>query len=182
VDTSTSSHVEDTRPKENARGENRQNTKANRRCDAAKGILYGFVARLAGLKFPPANPNAALWTQAPLSVGLICEPPASGAILPLGPTGVYSSARLKTRALALSTNRLNAARRMASANTVAADAAEIAKRSSITQIGAEGPLSGSGAPLPVLRWQNVGCRPDPHQNSKPYCVQLSRHGCPSTQS
>jgi hypothetical protein len=30
----------------------------------------------------------------------------------LGPTGVYSSARLKTRALALSTNRLNAARRM----------------------------------------------------------------------
>jgi hypothetical protein len=53
----------------------------------------------------------------------------SGAILLLGPTGVYSPASIKTRALALSTNRLNAARRMASANTVAADAAEIAKRS-----------------------------------------------------
>ena len=70
----------------------------------------------------------------------------SGAILLLGPTGVYSAACSKTEGLALSTNRLNAARRMASANTVAADAAEIAKRSSMTQIKAEGPLSGSGAP------------------------------------
>ena len=70
----------------------------------------------------------------------------------------------------------------ASVKSVAADAAEIAKRSSMTQIGAEGPLSGSAAPLAVLRWQNVGGRPDPHQNSKPYCVQLSTHGCPSTQS
>ena len=57
-----SSHVENTRPKENARGDDRQNSKANRRCDAAKGIQFGFVARLAGLKFPPANPKAALWT------------------------------------------------------------------------------------------------------------------------
>ena len=67
----------------------------------------------------------------------------SGAILLLGPTGVYSAACIKTRAGALDQP---AARRMASANTVAADAAEIAKRSSMTQIGAEGPLSGSGAP------------------------------------
>ena len=72
----------------------------------------------------------------------------SGAILLLGPTGVYSPASIKTRALALSTNRLNAARRMASANTVAADATEIAKRSSMTQIGAEGPLTGGvGVPF-----------------------------------
>ena len=33
---------------ENARGENRQNTKANRRCDAAKGIHSRFVARTRG--------------------------------------------------------------------------------------------------------------------------------------
>ena len=66
------------------------------RCDAAKGIQYGFVARLAGLKFPPANPKAALWTPAPLSVGLFCEHPASAAMLLLGPTGVYSFACIKT--------------------------------------------------------------------------------------
>jgi hypothetical protein len=35
-------------------------TKANRRRDAAKGIQYGFVARLASLNFSPANPKAAL--------------------------------------------------------------------------------------------------------------------------
>ena len=76
-----------------------------------KAFTLGLSLELAGLKFPPANPKAALWTQAPLCVGLVCEPPARGAILLLGLTGVYSSARLKTRALALSTNRLNAARR-----------------------------------------------------------------------
>jgi hypothetical protein len=82
----------------------------------------------------------------------------SGAILPLGPIGVYSSACVKTERLALSTNRLNAARRMASANTVAADAAEIAKRSSMTQIGAEGPLRSGAASLRVLGLRNVGGR------------------------
>ena len=106
----------------------------------------------------------------------------SGAILLLGPTGVYSSASIKTRALALSTNRLNAARRMASANTVAADAAEIAKRSSMTQIGAEGPLRRERRSFPFSVGRTSGVEPDPHQNSKPYCVQLSTHGCPSTQS
>ena len=45
---------------ENARGENRQNIKANRGCDAAKGIQYGFVAQLAGLNFSPANPKGCI--------------------------------------------------------------------------------------------------------------------------
>ena len=73
MDTSTSSHVESTRPKENARGENRQNIKANRRCDAAKGIHYGFVARLAGLKFPPANPKAAFVESSSAMRGLFAN-------------------------------------------------------------------------------------------------------------
>jgi hypothetical protein len=79
----------------------------------------------------------------------------SGAILLLGPTGVYSAACIKTRAGALDQP---AARRMASANTVAADAAEIAKRSSMTQIGAEGPLRSGAASLRVLGLRNVGGR------------------------
>ena len=43
-----------------ARRDDRQNPKANRRCDAAKGIQSRSIAELAGLKFPPANPKAAL--------------------------------------------------------------------------------------------------------------------------
>ena len=37
-------------------------SKANRRCDAAKGIQSGLSFELAGLKFSPANPKAALST------------------------------------------------------------------------------------------------------------------------
>ena len=47
MDKGRCSHVENTRPKENARGENRQNTKANRRCDAAKSIFIRLVVFIA---------------------------------------------------------------------------------------------------------------------------------------
>ena len=53
--------------------------KALKRTEAAtrqKALSLGVSLDLAGLKFPPANPDAALWTPAPLSVGLFCEHPA----------------------------------------------------------------------------------------------------------
>ena len=53
--------------------------KALKRTEGAtrqKAFSLGVSLELAGLKFPPANPDAALWTPAPLSVGLFCEHPA----------------------------------------------------------------------------------------------------------
>jgi hypothetical protein len=45
----------------------------------------------------------------------------------------------------------------------------------------KGPLSGSGAPSRSPLAERRGSSLT-HQNFEPYCVQLSTHGCPSTQS
>jgi len=55
LDIRTGSRAEDTRQKESAREENRQDIEANRRRDTTKGIQSGTVSRLPGLKLRPSK-------------------------------------------------------------------------------------------------------------------------------
>ena len=73
VDARASSHVEDSRKKENTCGKYRQNTQANRRCDTAKGVQHGIVTRLAGLRVA-ASPVGDISTQAPAKRGAFFRP------------------------------------------------------------------------------------------------------------
>ena len=61
VDACASSHLEDSRKKENARDEYRKDAKANGKRNTAKSVQHGIVARLAcliGTKFAAARPKA----------------------------------------------------------------------------------------------------------------------------